>query len=184
MLSILVSSCKNISLYIKDLWTWDICIVCYWVYLSWFKCIRNTCDSVKFLCDVMLLLSALGCAGCLWPGWPVGRTCLTGLSCVLCWLVLTGLLDRSDRSGVAALQFCLSVCFKCHIASRVRLCCSHTLFAPHRYGDLGGVFFVLNMCNLACEANLWWIPFICIYWGGAPTKSENQMFYWISFCKL
>ena len=130
----LVSSCKNIFISIVlrtcGLETFVLCATECIHHV--FKCIRNVYDSVKFLCDVMLLLSALGCAGYLWPSWSVGRTCLTGLSCVLCWLVLTGLLDRSDRSGVAALQFCLSVCFKCHIAWRVRSCCSHTLFCTPR----------------------------------------------------
>ena len=110
----------------------------------------------------------------------------------LFWLSLTGLtgqrdrsdrsklccvmpgVDRSDRSVATALSSCLIVWITCHIASRIYLWCFHTLVAPHGCWDLGGVSFMLNMCNLACEAKLWWIPFICTYWGGAPTKSENS----------
>ena len=45
---------KHIYLFqVKDLWTRDTCIVCYLVYLSCFKCIRNVYDRVKFLYDVM-----------------------------------------------------------------------------------------------------------------------------------
>ena len=89
------------------------------------------------------------------------------------WAVLA-VCDRSDRSMAAALFLCLLECVTWHIASRIYLCCSHTPVAPHGCWYLGGVSFVLNMCILACEANLRWIPFICTYWGGALTKSENS----------
>ena len=112
-------------------------------------------------------------------------TGLTGPSASwLVWTGLTGPRDRSDRSVAAELLLCLLVCFTCHIASQVHLCCFHTLVAPHGCWDLGGVSFVLNMCNLACEANLCWIRFIYTYWGGAPTRSENSKVLLNMFCKL
>jgi len=156
MLSILVSSCKNIFIpIILRTCRLEIFVMCatgciYHV----FKCIRDICDSVKFFLWCDAFVSALGCSGCLWP---VRGTGLTGLSRVVCWLVWTGLTgpcDRSDWSVAAALSSCLLVWITCHIASQVILRCSHALVAPHGCWDLGGVSFVLNMCNLACEANL------------------------------
>ena len=144
------------------------CIECYWMYLSCFKYIRNVYDSVKFLSDVMSFISALGVLA---VSHRSDQSEGTGLTCPsACWLVWTGLTGLWKRHC----SLCLHVCAIWHIASRIYLCCSHTLVTPHGCWDLGGVSFVINMCILACEANLWWIPFICTYWGGAPTKSENS----------
>ena len=71
-----------------------------------FKCIRNVYDSVKFLCDVMLLFQP----------WAVLAVSDRSKPCS----VLAGV-DRSDRSVVAALHVDLLMCFTCHIAARVIL---------------------------------------------------------------
>ena len=127
-------------------------------------------------CDAFV--SALGCAGCLWPVRG------TGLRLVLCCLVVTGLTcqwDRSNRSGAAAFQFFLFVWITYHIASRVYLRCSHTLVAPHWCWDLGGVSFVLNMCNLACEAKCVEFHSLAQIKGELKLNLRIQKHYWISF---
>ena len=136
-------------------------------FIMFFKYLRNVYDSVKFSWDVMLLFQLWAelavsdrsdrSKPCLRAGWlwPVSRTGLIGL-----WQ-----------------QHCMLTCLcALHVILHHGLFfwCSHTLVAPQGCWDLGGVSFVLNMCNLACKANLWWISFMCTYWGGAPTKSENS----------